>query len=181
VALFSAGSGTVNVSGAITASTLGFVPGAGAYTVSVGPSSSLNLNGTGFINTSAALQNLEGNSGTLNFLDRASAGTAQITNDGATVNGGAGGNTQFLNSSTAGSARMVNNGGSNGGMGGGTFFRGTSDGGTASVTNNGNGFLDISGLTSTGMKIGSIAGSGTFFLGSKTLRRHSFVAPPILR
>ena len=50
-----------------------------------------------------------------------------------------------------------------------TYFDGSSDGGTARVITNGNGIFDISGLTSSGMSIGSIEGSGTYNLGSKTL------------
>ena len=45
----------------------------------------------------------------------------------------------------------------------------SSDGGTARAITNGNGSFDISGLTTAGMGIGSIEGSGNYFLGSKTL------------
>jgi len=75
----------------------------------------------------------------------------------------------FSNTSTAGNATLIANGVSNGGQGGGIFFANQSDGGTASVTANGNGYFDISGLSTAGMNIGSIAGSGNFYLGGKTL------------
>jgi autotransporter-associated beta strand protein len=45
----------------------------------------------------------------------------------------------------------------------------SSDGGTARAITNGNGSFDISGLTAVGMGIGSIEGTGNYFLGSKTL------------
>jgi len=54
-------------------------------------------------------------------------------------------------------------------VGGLTEFIGSSDGRTASAITNGNGSFDISGLTTAGMGIGSIQGSGGYFLGSKTL------------
>jgi uncharacterized protein with beta-barrel porin domain len=97
-----------------------------------------------------------------------SAGGATITNNGGTVSGARGGTTEFL-SSTAGNATIITNGGTNGGLGGTTIFIGTSDGGTARAITNGNGIFDISGLSTPGMAIGSIAGSGIYSLGGKTL------------
>src|SRR5206468_6703581 len=79
------------------------------------------------------------------------------------------GQTFFLNTSTAGNATIINNGGTGGGFGGITLFLDGSTGGTARAITNGNGSFDISGLTTAGMKIGSIEGSGNYFLGSKTL------------
>src|SRR5262249_12102326 len=52
---------------------------------------------------------------------------------------------------------------------GSTFFFDSADGGTARAITNGNGRFDISGLTTAGMRIGSIEGSGNYFLGNKTL------------
>ena len=97
------------------------------------------------------------------------AGSATITNNGATVSGGGGGSTAFGEAATAGSATITTSGGSNGGGGGSTYFSNSADGGTAHAITNGNGIFDISGLTGGGMKIGSIAGSGTYFLGGNTL------------
>ena len=71
--------------------------------------------------------------------------------------------------STAGNAAISNNGGTGGGFGGETAFLDSSDGGTARAITNGNASFDISGLTTAGMKIGSIEGSGNYFLGGKTL------------
>jgi len=48
-------------------------------------------------------------------------------------------------------------------------FTGTSDGGTARIIQNGSFGFDISGLTTTGMSVGSIEGNGQFSLGSKQL------------
>jgi len=64
---------------------------------------------------------------------------------------------------------IITNGGTGVGSGGRTFFFDSSDGGTARAITNGNGSFDISGLTTAGMGIGSIEGSGNYFLGSKTL------------
>ncbi|MEO6750296.1 MAG: hypothetical protein ABIP85_00825, partial [Chthoniobacteraceae bacterium] len=131
------------------------------------------------------------------FNQTATAGSAAITNTGATVNGAFGGATQFFNTSTAGnatittrggtaaganggtttfndtsnggSATLITHGGTNEGLGGTTEFFSTSDGGLARAITNGNGRFDISGLTSAGMGIGSIEGSGEYYLGTKTL------------
>jgi len=108
------------------------------------------------------------NSGGLtDFTGSSTAGNATIINNG-------GGITDFRGSSTAGNATIINNSGTGGGfnglfIGGTTLFSGSSDGGTARAITNGNGSLDISGLATTGMGIGSIEGSGNYFLGSKTL------------
>jgi autotransporter-associated beta strand protein len=98
-----------------------------------------------------------------------SAGTATITSNGGTVSGAGGGVTTFSFSSTAGNATIIANGGTGGGPGGMTLFEGDADGGTARAITNGNATFDISGLTTSGMNIGSIEGSGIYSLGSKTL------------
>ncbi|HMD42897.1 MAG TPA: autotransporter domain-containing protein [Candidatus Acidoferrum sp.] len=108
------------------------------------------------------------NGGFTEFFNASTAGNATITNNGSTVSGG-GGETEFFDNSTAGSATIITNGGTGGGLGGRTVFTGSSDGGTARAITNGNGSFDISGLTTAGMRIGSIEGSGNYFLGSKTL------------
>src|SRR5207244_3633497 len=64
--------------------------------------------------------------------------------------------------STAGNATITTNVGS-------VVFSGTSTGGSAKLVTTGSGIVDISNLTSAGMTAGSIEGSGTYFLGSKTL------------
>jgi autotransporter-associated beta strand protein len=113
----------------------------------------------------------EGGGGTTMFTSTSSAGNATIINyAGASGNGGAaGGSTEFADASSAGNATIINYGGTGGGLGGSTLFIDSSNGGTATAITNGNGIFDISGLTMTGMQIGSIAGSGNYFLGSKTL------------
>jgi outer membrane autotransporter protein len=130
------------------------------------------------------------------FLVRSNAGGATITNNGGTIAGAFGGVTIFgstvipnlpadlatklmklrsslgssdLDTPSAGNATIINNGGTLGGIGGTTAFLAHSDGGTARAITNGNGNFDISLLASAGMGIGSIEGSGNYFLGSKTL------------
>jgi autotransporter-associated beta strand protein len=103
------------------------------------------------------------------LTDTSTAGSAMIENVAAKISGAPGGFTEFIDSSTAGSAIITNDGGAATKTGGFTMFFDKSDGGTAQAITNGNGIFDISGLTSTGMGIGSIAGSGNYFLGSKTL------------
>jgi autotransporter-associated beta strand protein len=91
---------------------------------------------------------------------------ATITNNGIT---------SFYRDSTAGSATIITN---NGGV---TSFYSRSTGGTAALFTNAGGVVDISGLGLShddsgnppanvpGMTVGSIAGGGIYFLGSKQL------------
>jgi len=118
------------------------------------------------------------------FINTSNAGRATITNNGGTTIGALPGATLFggrpdvtpgmivlsnLDTPSAGSATIISNGGTGGGFGGTTEFLAHSDGGTARAITNGNGNFDISRLASAGMGIGSIEGSGNYFLGSKTL------------
>jgi outer membrane autotransporter protein len=121
--------------------------------------------------------------GATGFLNTSTAGSATIINNGGAFTGAFGGVTVFggvagatgslsssgTDTSSAGSATIINNGGTGGGFGGTTEFLARTDGGTARVITNGNGNFDISRLTTPGMSIGSIEGSGNYFLGSKTL------------
>ncbi len=107
--------------------------------------------------------------GSTAFFDTSTAGNATIINNGGASRTAFGGSTVFFTTSSAGKATIINNGGTAGGLGGTTRFVASSDGGTARAITNGNGSLDISGLTTAGMGIGSIEGSGNYFLGSKTL------------
>ena len=107
--------------------------------------------------------------GSTGFFNTSTAGNATITNNGSAFSGGFGGSTGFFNTSTAGNATIITNGGTGGSPAGRTLFSDSSDGGTARAITNGNGSFDISGLTTAGMEIGSIEGSGNYFLGSKTL------------
>jgi fibronectin-binding autotransporter adhesin len=115
--------------------------------------------------------------GVTEFSDVSTAGNASITNNvggvteflnstsagGATVTTNNEGRTDFEAASTAGSAIVVTN------NGGETDFIDTSTGAQARLVTNAGGIVDISGLSSTGMTAGSIEGSGTYLLGSKTL------------
>src|SRR5271165_4302857 len=82
------------------------------------------------------------------------AGNATIVNAGLL---------RFFDRSTGGNATITTN------FGGVTQFFDGSTGGNAAFTTNAGGLVDISGLTSTGMTAGSIAGAGTYSLGSKGL------------
>jgi outer membrane autotransporter protein len=139
----------------------GFGGGVGFFDSSTAGSATITNNGSAF--------SFAGSAGSTGFSSNSTAGSATIINNGGTASGGSGGLTQFSNSSTAGSATIITNGGTGGGLGGSTVFTDSSDGGTARAITNGNGTFDISGLTTAGMKIGSIEGSGNYFLGSKTL------------
>jgi outer membrane autotransporter protein len=172
------GGAASGANGGFTEFTQTSTAGNAAITNNGGTASGASGGVTGFSNTStagnAAITNNGGKvggagGGVTAFSDTATAGNAAITNDGGTVSGGSGGLTQFNNSSTAGSATIITNGGTGGGLGGRTVFTDSSDGGMARAITNGNGSFDISGLTTAGMGIGSIEGSGNYFLGSKTL------------
>ncbi len=107
--------------------------------------------------------------GRTGFLGSSTAGAVTITNNSTLPNMPSSG-MQFTDNSTAGAATITNNGSAvAGGTGGITLFEGSADGGTARAITNGNGTFDISGLSTAGMRIGSIEGSGNYFLGSKTL------------
>jgi outer membrane autotransporter protein len=93
-------------------------------------------------------------SGLVDFSGRSSAGHAIIANNGLV---------SFYDRSTAGSATIAT------GWSGLTAFYGHSTGGDAQLIIARGGALDISGLTARGMTAGSIAGAGTFYLGSKQL------------
>ena len=154
----SAGSATImNQGGAVT----GFVTGGFTNFLNGATAGSATIT-----NQAAAVAGAD--PGEVGFFNTSSAGSATITNNGASVSGAKGGSTSFLDSSSAGSATIIASGGANGGLGGTTYFEFNAGGGTARAITNGNGAFDISGLYS-GMNIGSIEGSGTYYLGGKTL------------
>jgi fibronectin-binding autotransporter adhesin len=168
--------------GAAAGSTIFFnASNAGSATIanSGGAVSGASGGSTSFVDASSAssatiINNggaVSGASGGLTQFEQltSSAGSATIINNGGAVSGASGGLLLFLNASTAGSATITSNGGTGGGLGGRTEFDDNSDGGTARAITDGNGSFDISRLITTGMGIGSIAGSGNYFLGSKTL------------
>jgi autotransporter-associated beta strand protein len=142
----------------------------------------LTIQGAGIVNNSGKTQTFttsgdifEGMTsiGSIRFFNTSTAGNATIFNNGSDSSDSTGtppgGLTEFHVSSSAGNATITNSGGTVGGLGGITRFFDSSDGGTARAITNGNGILDISGLTTVGMGIGSIEGSGNYFLGSKRL------------
>src|SRR5262245_4480221 len=93
--------------------------------------------------------------GSTSFANSSTAGNATlITNNG--------GSTLFTNSSTAGNATVITN------AGGTTQFSQSSTGGNAAFTTQAGGVFDMSGVI-FGMTAGSIAGAGTYFLGSNAL------------
>src|SRR5271166_2878581 len=151
----------------------------------------LAINGTG-INASLANAptfNVIGTPGhstpPINFNNFSSAGTAQIvlgplvaqngfeggfinfrgnsTADQATITVRDQSATNFMDSSTAFHATLIVD--NNGFVG----FVGTSDGAQATIINNAGGEVKIANLTTGGTSFGSIAGAGTYNLGSKQL------------
>ena len=154
------GAGIDNVSGGFSE----YFENVGGATISFTNGSNAGLF-TVFTNDGAS--STGGGTGAISFGGTSNAGGATVINLGGAVSGAAGGTTIFGSSSSAGASTIVNNGGL--GFGGATLFEQTASGGSASAVTNGNGVFDISGLTNAGMNIGSIAGSGTYFLGSKTL------------
>ena len=107
-----------------------------------------------FYNTSTAGSGTITNNNVLNFFDASSAGSAIIAN-----NSGLG----FGNSSSAGSAVITTTAGAT------TQFSAQSSGADARMITEAGGIVDISSLTSSGTTFGSIAGAGTYALGSKAL------------
>ena len=111
-----------------------------------------------------------GGSGYVEFSGTASAGSATITNRGALAPAGSGGVTRIWDDATAGSATLLAKSGIVAGAAGGAiFFEARGKGGVAAVTVEAGARFDISRLTTPSLSIGSIAGAGTFFLGSKEL------------
>jgi autotransporter-associated beta strand protein len=105
--------------------------------------------------------------GQLRFFG-ATAADAVVTNEGGSVIGAGGGTTSFFGPSHAGSATLIANGGSNGG-GGQIIFSNSSTGNTARVEIFGNGTLVLTPFRSTGLTIGSLEGDGIVDLGGFTL------------
>jgi outer membrane autotransporter protein len=103
-----------------------------------------------------------GPSGTLQFLNDASAGGGTFTNKGGTGNGGIGGDTEFFHSSTAGSGTFNNKGGTaSGAAGGTTIFNDTATAGNGTfVTDGGLASGAFGGITV--FKDSATAGNGTF-------------------
>jgi outer membrane autotransporter protein len=94
--------------------------------------------GSANISNNAATVTGAGASGSLNLTGTSTAGTATISNQGSAVPGALGGTTTFSGSATAGSAGIANEGGTApDGLGGVTRFNGTSSAGTGIFTMHG--------------------------------------------
>ncbi|MES5482673.1 autotransporter domain-containing protein [Bradyrhizobium sp. INPA03-11B] len=155
--------------------TVGSVPTAtdiaqfGASTVTtIDINQSTQVGGLRFLNGAAAFTfNVTGGAGGSASLVFGGAGVDdQSGNHPSFVVSGASGNLgtlQFANSAAAGDAIITTN------AFGKTLFTDTSSGGTAQLVTNAGGTVDISGLTSNGLSVGSIAGAGDYVLGAKNL------------
>src|SRR5262245_14621884 len=134
--------------------------GSGGFASFLGSSTAGNATIPGFTTfgntTTAGNATITANlGGTTSFANSSTAGNATlIANNGGT--------TLFTNSSTAGNATVVTN------FGGTTQFSQFSTGGNAAFTTPAGGVFDMSGVF-FGMTAGSIAGGGTYFLGSNAL------------
>ena len=184
--------GTAVSQGRVTAAVTGAL-GTGPLTIDAGSGGSAFVDFAGSANAESLAIGLADPDSYLSFLQNASAGDAAINNSGR-INfyndssaGGAtitnfGPGTSFNDNSTAGDATIINNAGSplnfyhqasagnatiinNGGF---TIFNGDNTADGATITNNG-GVVDISPLTTAGIGIGSLSGTGAVFLGSKIL------------
>jgi outer membrane autotransporter protein len=130
---------SLSLSGDVTIFSITFNAGASAFTINTN-GNLLELDGTGIVNNSAASQTID-NSGVLEFVKRATV--VNLSGGSVTIN-----NTGEIN-----------------------FFDFSSGGDAAFVNRDPGASIDISLLDSTarGATMGSIAGNGTIFLGSKNL------------
>ncbi len=105
----------------------------------------------------------------IEFISSATAADGTLVINGGMDADFAGAELTFSNSTTAGAANITANGGIGGSEGGAIIFEDSAKGGTASISLFGNGELDISSTRLSGVTIGSLAGDGLVFLGTKTL------------
>jgi len=168
--LINAGGGTIEFRLSSSAANTTIANGSGAIFfgegASAGNATIRNMDGghaSFFSNATAGNATIINTSANSNFLgsllefgNHASAGNASITNNAL-------GGTTFADTSSAGNATITTN------SGGSIGFLGNSTGGNARFVTNAGGTFDMSGLQSTGMTAGSIEGTGSYFLGSKTL------------
>jgi fibronectin-binding autotransporter adhesin len=161
---------------AVNVATLDFNAGAPAYSFELTPQASVNITGSGIVNDSSNQPTFTIDPNAFFQFSAGTAGNASITINSV------GGIVEFEDGSTAGSARIANSGGlvifDNSGAGnaiittnsgGITLFFDASTGGQARFITNTGGVLDISGLTTSEMTAGSIAGAGNYSLGSVAL------------
>ena len=122
-----------------------------------GPSSSASFAGTS--SAANATINNSGSNSSANFFATSTAANATINNSGPSSSA------NFLGASTAANATIVNSGARSF-----TVFTLGASGGTAALINaNPRAFITIAELNGTGTTLGSIAGNGAIFLGSKNL------------
>jgi hypothetical protein len=112
-------------------------------------------------NTTAANAAITNNAGGFVQFGDAGAGASTATAANSTINNS--GTVSFNALTTAGNAVITTNSGGN------VFFFDSSSGGAAQFITNAGGTFDMSGLTAAGMTAGSIAGAGSYILGSKSL------------
>ncbi len=143
----------------VTLGTIQFNSDARAYNFNIYGGSTFALTGGGIVNNGSAAQNFQIQNATLRFHNSASAGNNLIT---YALNSSLG-VIEFTGNSTAGSANFTTT------YSGQLVFKDSASGGTASYTADNYTVLDITGLTTGGTTIGSIAGGGTILLGDKTL------------
>ncbi len=152
------GQSTVNLSGNVNLDSIVFNPGAQAYNINTG-ANSLFLFGLGFSN--AAGQTFNVNGGNLGFFGTSTAGQANIA---STSNG----YIYFTDSSTAGNSVVTTGNGAR------TFFYSNATPGDSQLIANGTGYVDFSDsnaslVAGTAVTVGSIGGSGSFYLGQVNL------------
>jgi|FEC22Drversion2_1045045.scaffolds.fasta_scaffold00159_12 outer membrane autotransporter protein len=148
-------SGTGSVQQASANNSLLILTGANTYTGGTTVSSgALQLGLAGISGTSIA--GAITNNATLQFVNVDTTAMTSVTTTGPGV-------TAFFGTTSAGTATITTN------SGGFTGFRANSTGGQAQFVTNAGGTVDISGLASSGMAAGSIAGAGSYNLGSKQL------------
>ena len=154
-----------------------FTPSASAFTITVGPTLTLTISGSGIaVNSGFPQEFVAANNGTIQFRNDATVGNGtHITAPG----GSPGGITQFFDSSSAGNAVIVNGSSGEFDLRGGTEFYDYSTAGNGSFWNQfgltfirffgnstaGNGDFNNGGTVS--FSDGSTAGNGAFFTGGR--------------
>jgi outer membrane autotransporter protein len=162
----------LTISRLTTIQTLHFTAAAPVYSFDL--TNDLSINGTGIISDSVGVRPTFATNGRfIQFINGSSAGNADIatslggiadfenTSTASTVSITNSGLTEFFNTATAGNAIITTN------SGGRVEFNGTSLGGQATLITRAGGTVDIS--NAAAITVGSIAGAGTYALGSNAL------------
>ncbi|MCA0248161.1 MAG: autotransporter-associated beta strand repeat-containing protein [Proteobacteria bacterium] len=139
--------------------TIQFNADARAYNFDFYGGSTFTFTGGGIVNNGSQAQSIRVQNVNLLFQNAASAGNNLITYD---LNSSLG-KIEFSGTSTAGSANFTSS------FSGLLVFKDSASGGTAALTGDSSTVLDITGLTTGGTTIGSIAGGGSVLLGAKAL------------